>query len=222
VGAQDSNDRYLRVLRAHGVSSCEDAVLLMVHYHITLPPRGIAESAKSYDEEAGNPLGRFPLEDYLRAADGCVARGWLTVLTAGHFEREARRRLIGGVPEVIDICYRPGHLAFTEAGFHFYQALLHELDPARPPEEYWGWNWDAERRTFDLFAEDADRCRALLAELEQDLAWYVGGPARVVGVAGPYPIGPWKPDRFTTVPRGFHLAAQVDLLAEGGEPSGPP
>jgi hypothetical protein len=32
------------------VSECEDAVLTIVHYHFTLPPAGIAEYAKLYDE----------------------------------------------------------------------------------------------------------------------------------------------------------------------------
>src|SRR5262249_48489952 len=198
MGEEAKNRRYLRTLRRHGVSSCEDAVLLMVHYHITVPPRQIAEYAKGYADDAGNPLGRFPLRAYLRAVDRCVEQGWLTVLTEAFFEREARRRLVSGVPEVIDPSYRPGHLAFTEAGFAFYQALLRELNPGWPPEDYWGWNYGAGRRTFDLFAEDAGRCHSLLQELEQDgnLAWYAGGPARVVRVAGPYPIGPWKPDRF--------------------------
>jgi hypothetical protein len=198
------------------VSSCEDAVLLMVHYHITVPPEEIARYAKGYDDDAGNPLGRFPLADYLLAVDRCVARGWLTVLTEEHFEREARRRLLSGIPEVIDICSRPGHLAFTEAGFTFYRSLLRELDPDLPEPEYWGWNWDATRQTFDLYAEGADRCRELLGELEQDgyLDWYAGGPAKVVQVEGPHAIGPWKPDRFTTLPSGFHLAAQIERQAK--------
>ena len=41
---------------------------------------------------------------------------------------------------------------------------------------------------------------------ERDLERYLGQPARATGVEGPRPIGPWKPDRFTTLPGGFHAA----------------
>jgi hypothetical protein len=204
----------LDVLRRHEVSPCEDAVLGIVYYHITLPPLGIAQYAKAYDEDEimGTPYGPFPLEDYLRAIESCVAKGWLTVLTPEDFEREERRRLLSQIPEVLDKCYRPGDVAFTEAGFLLERQLSREImGPEFEERQTEGWNWDADRQRLDVYAEDEEACRLRLEEIAGNVEQYTGRAGRVTNVEGPRPIGPWKPDRFTTVASGFHAVMKVEL-----------
>jgi hypothetical protein len=123
------------------VSECEDAVLTIVYYHFTLPPGGIAEYAKLYDDTGVLPYGVHALQEYLRAVDSCIEKGWLTVLTPEYFEQEARRRAGSPLPEVNDDCYRPGDVAFTESGFALYRLLQSEMsDPECLEQEYVGWN----------------------------------------------------------------------------------
>jgi hypothetical protein len=207
----------LATLRRHGVSPCEDAVLGIVHYHINLSADGIAEYAKLYDENDGNPLGDYPPEDYLRAVGSCVAKGWLAVLTPEHFEQEARRLALSDVPEVIDDVYRPGQVAFTEAGFLLHQTLRVEaFGPEFLEREYGGWNWDEGRHRFDVYGSSEEECRSVLEDIERDLPDILGRPGRVAGVEGPRPIGAWRPCRFLTVPSEYHAVVRVELLDPPG------
>jgi hypothetical protein len=187
------------------------SVLGIVYYRIPLPPDGIARTAKGYEED-GDGYGSHSLPDYLRAVEGCIAKGWLTILSAEDLEREAQRRRRSAIPELSD-GYLPGAVEFTPAGFALHQDLLEELYGLDfLDHEYSGWDWDREARRIDVFATDEDGCLSLLRDIQGDVAWYVGGAAQVQAVEGPRPIGYWKPSRFITVPGGFHAAVEVELL----------
>jgi hypothetical protein len=65
---------------------------------------------------------------------------------------------------------------------------------------------------LDIYATDEDGCRSWLDFIEQDVAGFLGEPAKVAGVERPRRIGPWKPNRFLTVPSGFHAVLRVEPL----------
>lgn len=205
----------LSTLQRYGVSPCEEAVLGIVYYGINLPPLGVAEWAKCYDDNDGNPFGVYPLDEYRRAVDGCIEKGWLTVLTPEHFEREHRRLRLSAIPEVVDRCHNPGEVDYTEVGFAFHRLLLREMNgPEFLEQECFGCNRDEGRRVIDVYATSEEMCLHGVEEVRGNAADFVGGPVRVTGVEGPRPIGPWKPCRFLTLPSGFHAAVQVALLNE--------
>jgi hypothetical protein len=215
----DLSEQHRHVLEAvqrHAVSACECAVLLVVNYRMSLPPNGVAGHAKLFDDLDGNPYGVFSLDDYLRAVDRCVHKGWLTILPPDHAEREERRRRLSTVPEVIDESYRAGDVDFTEGGFPFFRALLCEVfGPDIVRRSYAGWNWDDSRHAFDVYAEDEELCRSAMERVEREgVNPFGGGLLRVAGVEGPAPIGPWKPDRFIMLPSGFHAVLKVELHAQ--------
>jgi hypothetical protein len=214
-GTVDKSERRRQVLdalRQHSVSACEYAVLGIVHYRINAPPRGVAEDAHLYSDDAGHPL-----ENYLRAVDSCVEKGWLTILTQEDLEREERRRLSSTVPEVIDTSYCPGDVDFTEAGAALYQTLLRELWGPEHLLARSGWNWDEEDGRFDIYAGREEDCRSWLREMTgEGCIDGAGRPARVVRVEGPLPIGPWRPYRFLTLPSGFHAVLKVETVEGRG------
>jgi hypothetical protein len=215
VESDEHPQRILNTLRRHGVSLPEYAVLSVVSYRIPVLPAEVAWYAKYYSYDDRDIYGVYELDDYLRAIDQCIARSWLTILTPEHFEREVRRLGQSPLPEIMDTCYGPGAVDFTEAGFYFHRQLLTEMfGPAFLEQDYYGCNWDEGRTTLDFYATDEDRCREWLEAIGQDITKFLTGPARVVGVEEPRPIGPWKPDRFLTLPSGFHAAARVELLGE--------
>jgi hypothetical protein len=215
---KEEESRLLGILERHGVSPSEEGVLGIVRYKIPLPPPGIASYAKNY-EQYGHSIGVHPFEDYLQAVDSCIAKGWLTILTEEDLDRDAERRRRSPIPEMSEE-YTPGAVAFTEAGFFFFHDLLREMfDHDYLDQEYSCKDWNEDEQRIDIYAITDELCRSEFEYLQEYLTTWtgMGRPVRVSATEAPRPIGAWKPERFITLPSGFHAVIKFELLPEGEE-----
>src|SRR5688500_12511790 len=97
-----------RILKAHGVSEADWAVLFTVSYHTPLPLEQVVELAAL-------DLGSGSSEQISDAIQSCLDRGWITTL---HDVPEAPGK---------DGVFLPGGVVLTEVGLNIKESVSEDL-----------------------------------------------------------------------------------------------
>jgi hypothetical protein len=181
---------------------CDHYVMCSVGYRLGLDPQAVARH--SWGSSEGDPRGDFPLSAHRTAVGSCVAKGWLTVLTADDADREEERRRTSDLPELTDHGVTAGAADFTQSGFDTHRSIIGTLfGDAHLSQADAGWNHLEGRSRFEVYAPTLDLCRRIVVELAADVEVYCGSPAVVTGANDPQAIGPWRPNRFVIRPAGY-------------------
>jgi len=199
-----------RILNHYGISLCEHYVLCSVNYRICADQDELARHSHWATE--GDQRGDFPLSDHIAAVKSCIAKGWLTILTEQDCQGEVERMRSSNIPEIYDLGLREGVVDFTYEGYLRYREILKSIE--RVQRNYSGWYIDDSKCFFDIYAETEQDCLGRLDEMKSDFSNYVGAPAFIRHIEGPYKIGQWKPIRFITIVSGFHVRVHYQIINE--------
>ena len=173
-------------------------------YRVTLPPAAFVSHA--FQAWEGDPRGSSSLAELRAALERLQAQGLMEALTDAHLREDAERRRASTVPEVVDVGYRAGHVDFTHRGYALYRQVVGAIHgEAFLLKADVGINLDPAAGRFDVYAPGAERCQALMDEIQRDGDSYTGTDATIfVGKDGPSAIGEWKPNRFFLHTSGYH------------------
>ena len=196
------SDRTFHVLEKYKVSLAEYFVLCTVGYRIFSPPERLAQD--SFNLSEGDPRGEVALPGHLNAIHSCVEKAWLEILTPEEVEREMARRQSAAIPEIADHL-KPNTVDFTQEGYCLYRQFIFEIFGAEHVQKSdSGWNRDEVNQTVNMYAETHDLCGVLIKEFKDEPSSYIGRVVEIIDVSEIETIGPWRPNRFITLPHGFH------------------
>lgn len=198
------------VLNKLNVSLAEYFVMCPVGYRIFLPPHEWAQTSVNLSE--GDPRGQPTLVEHLKAVDSCLWNGWFEVLTPEECERVIARRQSSAIPEIVDHP-EPNTVDFTQKGHTlFRQIILNIFGSEHVRKSDAGWNLDEDNQVANIYAETNDLCQACIKEFTDDPSSCTGEAAEVVNVSHVESIGAWRPNRFVTLPHGFHACVRYEII----------
>ena len=196
------SDLTFHVLEKYEVSLAEYFVMCTVGYRIFLPPERLAQ--RSFALAEGDPRGEVALSEHLNAIHSCVEKAWLEILTPEEVEREMTRRQSAAIPEIYDYL-KPNTVDFTQEGYCLYRQFIFEIFGAEHIQKKDSdWNLDEIDQTVNMYAETHDLCGTLIKEFRSDPSSYIGRVVEIIDVSEIETIGSWRPNRFITLPHGFH------------------
>lgn len=205
-----STDLTFEVLEKYKVSLAEYYVMCTVGYRIFLPPERLAQDSFAHAE--GDPRGEVAVSEHLNAIHSCVEKAWLEILTPEEYEREMVRRQSAEIPEIDDYL-EPNSVDFTPEGYCLFRKIIFEIFGAEHVQKNdSGWNLDEVNQTVNIYAETYDLCGALIKEFRDDPSSYTGRVAEIIDVSEVESIGSWKPNRFITLPHGFHARIRHKIV----------
>jgi hypothetical protein len=195
MGQDEESQRLRGILTAHDLSDEEYELLSNLRAE-RAPPDKFVIYGRDLDE-----LGRAPevaLPEYVAALDRLIARGLVFILTVADIDKERQRRAVADLPELSRGFpgARPGFVEHTPAGAALLRQVLTELGGDHLALHDAGGDHDYRNHRWDFYASRAEVCASLLASTARG--------NEVVETYGPVEIGPWRPDQFAVLPRGFH------------------
>jgi hypothetical protein len=192
-----------QALYTHGVSLCEYFLMCTVGYRILLPPAGLIKMSASLSE--GDPRGEFTPVHYMAALNACIQKNWLQLVTDDLFQDELNRRLSSGMPEILESSFVPGVIDFTQAGYFLYRQIIIDIfGNAHVDYKDSGWTIDEYHQRVDVYAPTLKLCIKRMQEFKEAPSDYIGHQVGSIIAHDPEPIDDWKPNRFITLPHGFH------------------
>lgn len=195
-------DLTFAVLEKHNVSLAEYFVMCTVGNRIFSPPERLAQDSFALAE--GDRRGEVALSGHLNAIHSCIEKAWLEILTPEEVEREMARRQSAAIPEISDHL-KPYCVDFTQDGYSLYRQFIFEIFGAEHVQNNdSGWNLDEVNQTVNMYAETHDLCGALIKEFRDAPSSYIGREVEIIDVSDIESIGSWRPNRFITLPHGFH------------------
>lgn len=196
------SDLTFRVLEKYKVSLAEYFVMCTVGDRIFSPPERLAKDSFALSE--GDPRGEVALSGHLNAIHSCVEKAWLEILTTEEVEREMARRQSAAIPEIYEYP-KPNTVDFTQEGYCLYRQFIFEIFGAEHIQKKdSGWNLDEVNQTVNIYAETHDLCVTLIKEFRSDPSSYIGRVVEIIDVSEIETLGSWRPNRFITLPHGFH------------------
>jgi hypothetical protein len=200
----------LAVLNNNDVSFAEFSVMSSVGYHIFYPPNKLAQVGVKLSE--GDLLGEPTLDEHLKAIDSCLEKGWLKILTAEEYEQIIASQQSAVTPEIIDYP-EPNTVDFTPKGYSLYRQIIFEtFGEEHIQRSDAGWNIDEDSQVANIYAETTELCEACIKEFADNPSSYTGKATEIVNVSQIESIGAWKPNRFITLPQGFHAGVSYKLI----------
>jgi hypothetical protein len=189
------------ILAAHHLSEEEYDLLAMLRME-RAPPNEFVVYIRNLAK-----LGREPqlewseaakVPEYVAALDRLMGRGLVFVLTASDIENERRRWAASDLPGLSRgvESSRPGFVEHTPAGAALLRQVFTEMGGDHLALHDTGGDHDYRNHRWDFYSSRADLCARFLAS--------TADCNEVVEQHGPVEIGPWRPDQFVVLPRGFH------------------
>jgi hypothetical protein len=208
-------ERTFDVLREYDVNLCEYYVICAVDDVGGMLFEGDL-ARESFAGSQGDPRGEFSLAEHRDAIHSCLRKKLLEELTTAKCQQESERRRTSRTPEIVESELRPGVVDFTETGYRLFRQIIVRIfgiEHIRHSDS--GWNIDEDKNQVNVYAETKELCWDRIAELQSDPSSYIGATVRIGNISDPEPIGPWKPNRFLVVPRGFYGRVCYELIQSG-------
>lgn len=230
-----SREKQDMVLKAHNVSSPEYFVLGQLSYRLPFTKEMIA-SEMSYEagvqltDELGKPYPNTP-EECERIVDQCIEKGWTRILTAEDVAKE-EASMEGEIrPEIEFFCGEEGCLDFTESGYLLYRQICTEI--------FGEDHFQRQDRCIIGYGEyrahyqPEDHCTMRLqvfgvtrADCYELIDQFLSSRENHEGTSESYPelksvqispvreIGPWKPNPYVTLPKGYHAEIEYEVVRD--------
>lgn len=199
--------KFFDVLREYGMSPCEHSLMCVVGYRLPLLLDELPEYSATLDSSCSE-------SEYADASRSCIQKGWLEILTAEWREREAERQQSSQIPKLLDEGFEHGVVDFTQEGYLLFRKInLRIFGEEHIQYDESGWNIDERSSEVNIYAETESLCRKRAKEFKDEPSSYIGETVNITSISYPTMIGPWKPNRFITLPQGFHIKITYRILA---------
>jgi hypothetical protein len=198
------------------IKEVESLGLSLAEFHVLdaalIYPTWIADVATATFNELRYDQSAQPLEAYVKAVESCLQTGWLREVTEEQYVSQAAALDRESFPDACGgIVAEPGTIDLTTAGYRLYrQAAVKFYGPARS-----GMRYVAPALQVEVYSDSDEDCRLRAG-------WYLENkerhfypedekppiPVAFDHLEGPFPVGPWRYNRFEVVPNGFLVVLQ--------------
>ena len=215
----DRCDRLDAALAKHGVSLCEYQAMICPYYEIPVGLEVIGAYTLAENEAGCGCCGTlFTPAQYLDAIREMIAKGWLRLRS-----REVAARMAGrpdAVPHRQDECPGPmGSVEFTRRGYLLHRRIWRDARGLHSMQQMESLKIvDPSRHQVHFYAQSSEVCRDWILAVRQvyglreSVSDLVDAPVEIVRIRGPLRIGKWRPSRFLTLPRGYHVVVSYRRL----------
>lgn len=198
------------MLAAHGTDSHEFALLYYTWMEQAPPDEFViyVRNLDNLDYEQFTVADHAKVPEYVAALNRLKARGWIVILGEADIENERARVARAEMSELrrrgrVD----PGWVDYSPLGYAMKRQIVAEIhgDEFLARQDS-GWNVDDEHMRFDIYASSVEQCRERMEKVESGpglYATWARSDVKIVEKREPLAIGPWKPNRFLVLPRGF-------------------